>query len=256
MVRSPYGSQNRQANPYPLNVSNAGTARVIPVILHPCDWHGVPFGMLRATPPDGKPVSMFPNQHEAFLAVTKDIRAAAEGLMQRSGARPRQDTVRAEVTEQPAPVTPDIRSSNLRIKKAFSDRERDQFLEETFEYMARLFEGSLQELEKRNPGVETRFRRIDANHFTAAVYINGAITTQCKIWMGMSSFMHGIQYSTGNIGSDTSFNESLRVEDDGYSLFLKTLGMAIFYRAEVPQQLSQQGAAEYYWGMFIECLQA
>jgi hypothetical protein len=72
----------------------------------------------------------------------------------------------------------------------------------------------------------------------------------------MNSFMHGIQYSTGNIGSDTSFNESLRVEDDGYSLFLRTLGMAIFYRAEVPHQLSQQGAAEYYWGMFIERLQA
>jgi hypothetical protein len=74
--------------------------------------------------------------------------------------------------------------------------------------------------------------------------------------MGVNSFTHGIQYSMGNLGADTSFNESLRVEDDGYSLFLKTLGMAIFYRAEVPQQLSQQGAAEYYWGMFIERLQA
>jgi hypothetical protein len=135
---------------------NTGTARVIPVILHPCDWHGVPFGILRATPPDGKPISMFANQHEAFLAVIKDIRAAAEELIQRSGARPRQDRIRAEVMKQPAPVNPDVRSSNLRIKRAFSDRERDQFLEEAFEYMARFFEGSLQELEKRNPGVETR----------------------------------------------------------------------------------------------------
>ena len=35
-----------------------GTARVIPVILHPCDWQGAPFGKLLAVPTDGKPVSM------------------------------------------------------------------------------------------------------------------------------------------------------------------------------------------------------
>ena len=35
----------------------SGEARVIPVILHPCDWLHTPFGKLRATPPDGKPIS-------------------------------------------------------------------------------------------------------------------------------------------------------------------------------------------------------
>lgn len=239
-----------------LEKQTARTARVIPVILHPCDWQSAPFGRLRATPADGKPISTFANRHEAFLAVTKDIRAAAEELMRYAGAGPREDRVRRQVTKQPAPVSSDIRSSNLRLKKSFSDRERDQFLEETFEYMARFFEGSLQELEKRNPGVETRFRRIDANHFTAAVYVKGAIATQCKIWMGgRNSFTSGILYSAGDMGSDDSFNESLRVEDDGYCLFLKPLGMAVFHRPEVRQQLTQQGAAEYYWGMFIERLQ-
>jgi hypothetical protein len=54
-----------------------GSACVIPVILHPCDWQSAPFGGLRATPTDGKPVSMFANQHEAFAIITKDIRDAA-----------------------------------------------------------------------------------------------------------------------------------------------------------------------------------
>src|SRR5215204_4962446 len=48
-------------------------ARVIPVILHPCDWQGLPFGRLSATPTDGKPVSKFPNQHDAFLEIIKAI---------------------------------------------------------------------------------------------------------------------------------------------------------------------------------------
>jgi hypothetical protein len=54
-----------------------GSACVIPVILHPCDWRNAPFGSLRATPTDGKPVSMFANQHEAFAIIAKDIREAA-----------------------------------------------------------------------------------------------------------------------------------------------------------------------------------
>ena len=57
-----------------------GEARVIPVILHPCDWHQTPFGKLRATPTDGKPVSKYPNQHDAFLSITKDIRRVAEEI--------------------------------------------------------------------------------------------------------------------------------------------------------------------------------
>ena len=54
-----------------------GSACVIPVILHPCDWQSAPFGALRATPTDGKPVSMFADPHEAFAVIAKDIRDAA-----------------------------------------------------------------------------------------------------------------------------------------------------------------------------------
>src|ERR1017187_8236343 len=46
-----------------------GTARVIPVILRPCDWHGLPFGKLLATPTDGRPITMWPNIDQAFLDV-------------------------------------------------------------------------------------------------------------------------------------------------------------------------------------------
>ena len=230
----------------------AGTARVIPVILHPCDWQHALFGKLRATPPDGKPISTFANQHEAFLAVTKDIRKAAEELRNRAGP---QSPIRLPTREVQHPITvkPDMRSSNLRLKKPFSDHERDQFLDEAFEYMARFFEGSLLELGKRNAWIEGQFKRIDTDHFTAAVYANGTVATRCKIWLGGRDMLDGILYSTNDLGSDTSFNESLRVEDDGYSLFLKPL-MAFQHRPET-DQLTMQGAAEYYWSKFIERLQ-
>jgi TIR domain len=57
-----------------------GEARVIPVILEPCDWQKLPFGKLTATPTDGKTISKFPNKHDGFLEVTRAIRKAAEEL--------------------------------------------------------------------------------------------------------------------------------------------------------------------------------
>ncbi len=51
-----------------------GEARVIPVILRPCDWQESPLGKLQALPKDGRPVTTWPNPDEAFLDVAKGIR--------------------------------------------------------------------------------------------------------------------------------------------------------------------------------------
>jgi hypothetical protein len=126
------------------------------VILHPCDWQSAPFGGLRATPTDGKPISMFANQHEAFAIITKDIRDAAAKFTPQSPP----PATRASSSIVQSAVIPGSRSSNLRVKRNFSEHEQDQFLEDSFEYIARYFEGSLAELSKRNPHLQTRFLRI------------------------------------------------------------------------------------------------
>ena len=231
-----------------------GEALVIPIILHPCDWQAAPFGKLMAVPTDGKPVSKFPNQHDAFLEVTKAVRKAAEDMRLRLSSRFSGETL-PEAGNRNATIVPDIRSSNLRIQKEFTDLEKDRFLGEAFEYIAKFFEGSLSELKARNPEVDTDFRRIDANHFAAVIYVNGIAADHCRIWIGgRDSFPSGIAYSVGDFGGDNSFNESLSVEDDGHSLFLRPLGMA-FRMYDREEQMTHEGAAEYFWGMFIESLQ-
>lgn len=57
-----------------------GAARVIPVILHPCDWHSLAFGKLMAVPRDGRAISNYPNQHDGFLEVALAIREAAKNF--------------------------------------------------------------------------------------------------------------------------------------------------------------------------------
>lgn len=53
----------------------AGTARVIPIILKPCDWGGTPFGKLQALPRDGKPITAWKNRDQAFTDIVLGIKA-------------------------------------------------------------------------------------------------------------------------------------------------------------------------------------
>jgi len=61
-----------------------GTARVIPIILRPCDWHDLPFGKLLAAPTDGKAITRWTNPDEALLDVVTSIKAALKHLNQPS----------------------------------------------------------------------------------------------------------------------------------------------------------------------------
>lgn len=227
-----------------------GSAVVIPVVLHPCDWHSSPFGGLKATPTDGKPISMFANLHEALAIVAKDIRDAAQKFSSAevSNDQPlRGQEYTSQVFE---------RSSNLRLRRKFDDHEKDGFLEDSYEYMARYFEGSLAELEKRNPQIKTRFKRVDATTFSASIYESGQRVAECSIWYGSGGFGSGINYSNqADVGRGrNSYNESLSIADNGISLQLKPLGMQFSGNAR-GEAFSQQGAAEYYWSIFIQRLQ-
>lgn len=229
---------------------DAGEARVIPVILEPCDWHSAPFGKLLAVPTDGKPVSKFVNQNDGLLEVALAVRAEIEGM---APAHTSSVIGRASVAESaPSVQANGARSSNLRMKKTFTDQERDEFLDSSFEYIARYFENSLEELKARNPEISVRFKRIDAARFTSIIYIGGRSVSECAIRLG-GMFGNGISYSSNANADNNSCDDSMSIEEDGYSLFMKPMGMATFGRNN--ELLSQEGAAEYFWSMLIERLQ-
>ena len=55
-----------------------GEARVIPIILRPCDWRSSPFAHLHCLPRDGKAATTWENQDEAFLALAQGLRRVIE----------------------------------------------------------------------------------------------------------------------------------------------------------------------------------
>lgn len=61
-------------------------ARVIPVILRPCDWHSALFGKLQALPKDGKAITTWADRDEAFLDVAQRIRKVCDELQGTEGS--------------------------------------------------------------------------------------------------------------------------------------------------------------------------
>jgi len=245
---------------------NAGEARLVPVILRPCDWHSAPFGKLMATPRDGKAITMWANTDEAFTDVVRQVRIAVEAMNARtgkvlsgSGSGSAPPAVELEpgnrVPEAPESAVEVPRSSNLRLSKEFSDLDKDEFIHSSFNFMGRFFESSLAELVSRHPGIDGRYRKIDARRFAAIIYRDGKAVAQCIIRIdSMGSRSQCISFSYNESAPDGSSNEMLNVEFDSQAMYFKSLGMQSFGERQ-DQRLSAQGAAELLWGLLIDPLQ-
>lgn len=73
-----YGTELKRA----IARHDAGTARVIPIIVRPCDWSHdyVPFSKLNVLPTHAKPITKWEDQDEAFAIVAQRIRETVDQL--------------------------------------------------------------------------------------------------------------------------------------------------------------------------------
>lgn len=225
-------------------------ARVVPVILRPCDWHDLPFGKLLATPKDGLPVTKWSNLDDAFLDVVTAIKRALKELGQTAKHAVPRDSAAPKHGFPEA-----VRSSNLRIKKRFTDLDKDKFRHEGFEYVANFFENSLNELVRRNPDLQQSFRRIDANRFTAAAYRDGEKVCRGAVSLGGSTMgSESIEYSMTDEPRQGGMNEAVMVRADDQMIYFEALGMQSY--GDRKDKLTFQGAAELFWELFIQPLQS
>lgn len=139
---------------------DAGEARVIPIILRPCDWPWSRFGKLQALPRDGKPVSDWSTHDKAFNEVARGIRRVVEELGKASDSASHAPATGQEKrnTHRPMtgdkvtasegiPIPDDIMDKLLRMRmlnaifKTDEDAEEDLFAEyrEMLEEMVAVF---------------------------------------------------------------------------------------------------------------------
>ncbi|MDQ0042803.1 toll/interleukin-1 receptor domain-containing protein [Variovorax boronicumulans] len=240
---------------------NLGEAVVIPVIVRPCDWHPAPFGGLLAAPRDGKAISTWPNYDEAYADVARQVRTVAERLAggktaprPGAGAGVAGQAGSASSGAAPAASAWEPRSSNLALRKEFSDLDKDAFLQDSFSYVRRFFKASMEELETRNKDLKAVFGEIDAQTFNAMLYKHGKKVAECSVHCGGNGFSRAsIAFSFDASSRGNGMNESLSVDADNQIMYLRSMGM--FSGGDRASKLSQEGGAELLWGMFIERLQ-
>lgn len=230
----------------------AGEARVIPVILRYCEWDQTPLSKLRGTPRDNKPVVAWSDRDEAFNDVTKDIRRALEEL----GHRPKQVGMSdaAQAVMKPMPELIRSRSANLHVKRSYTDLDRDQCLEETFEFLGEFFASSLHELKARHNEIDGKFMRLDANRFTVALYSEGKKRSAMTVFRGgMLGGGREIAFNDTDAGKTNSSNGGFALREQGEGLrFGNTFGIGNGGQKEV---LDRSEVAEELWARFIEPLQ-
>jgi hypothetical protein len=142
-----------------------------------------------------------------------------------------------------------------KMKKAFTQREKDQFLKNTFFTIEEYFKAALFQLEASYKWIDTDFSEIHNFKFVSKIYVNGEAKSQCKIWIGGISSLNSIAYQSGqvHINNDSSMNDWLSVDDDGYELGLKPSGLGFGKPLKFKKDLlNKEESAEYLWMRFTE----
>lgn len=228
----------------------AGDARVIPVILRHCEWQQTPLKGLLATPTDGKPVRAWADQDEALNIVAAEIRKAVKAF---SGRRGGAQSMAASATPATPFIAPDRpRSANLHVPRVLTDKDRDDYLEGSFEFVAEHFANSLRELEVRHADISGKMIRLDSQRFTAAAYRNGRKVSAITVFRGGGFGGRGISFNSNDRGETNSSNGNYQLPSHGDALEFKSLfGMA----TGADRTLSYEEVAEAIWASFMEPLQ-
>lgn len=230
----------------------AGEARVIPVILRHCDWIRAPFGQLLAAPRDGKPVASWPDRDEALTDVARQIRQAVEAT---GAAAAKPAMANPAVSGRPISTSDLPRSSNLRLKQKFTEKDADDFVRSSFDFICRFFEGSVQTIEARNPDITGTFDRVDSRRMAAVLYRSGKKIAGCSVRLDSLGRGNGVAFSYDSSASPGSYNEMLNPEAGDQSLHFKSMGMVVWGGVR-EKHLSQEGAAEFLWELFIKQAQS
>jgi hypothetical protein len=144
-----------------------------------------------------------------------------------------------------------------KIKKQFSQRDKDMFLRNSFTIVRGYFQTALQELSRQYQEVETDFAEVHNFKFLATIYVRGEIANKCKIWLGGLSSSDAIAYQAGqfSIESDNSYNDILFVSDDNQSLGFRPSAMWIGgQQYSDKEHLTAEQIAEYLWHRFTDNL--
>lgn len=136
-----------------------------------------------------------------------------------------------------------------KLKRKFTDKEKNQFLKSSFEEVVNLMELFAAETEKEHPHFEYEKEMITSRKAIFTLYENEEQVTQFKLLSGGVFGENSIMFSQGrniDIENDSSANEIISLEEYEGELKLKPTGRAI-YGSDKDRLMSPRDVAEYLW---------
>ncbi|AMS39461.1 TIR protein [Aminobacter aminovorans] len=220
----------------------AGEARVVPIIVEPCDWASMtPLRRLKALPRDGVPISEWANANTAYLNIVQELRRIVDT---ERGANVSNGNV-------PAKATASSNSMRYRVQRDFDEIDRSDFRDSAFATMKDYFRRAAAEIDAID-GLRGRFVDRGESVFSCTV-INSARnrgTAHVTVHRRSSSYVLGdIYFSFNENASENTANGGFNIASDEYEQFLEVT-MSMFGREA--KRLSPEQAAEYLWNQFIE----
>lgn len=222
---------------------DAGEARVVPIIIEPCDWTSSPLRKLKALPKDGKPVSEWTNENNAYVDVVHELRRILEsGIVQESATAPR--------TPEPDSAG-QTQARRYRVQRDFDEIDRSDFRERTFEIIQDYFQRATVEIDSIED-LRGRFKSLSDTSFTCTIVNRARDRGVAHITVHRCSTRYGfgdITYSFEENAPDNTSNGGFSIEADEYELFLTERS---FGYGEQEARLSPEDAAENLWTIFLQ----
>jgi hypothetical protein len=137
------------------------------------------------------------------------------------------------------------------LRNEFSEKDRNTFLRDSFATIVGYFRQGLKSLEKHDPTIETRFEEVTRQKYTFEIDGPGGLKNACKIWIRKLGSQKNISYRYENLDAndDSSTNEWIHTEDDGFTMYLTGL-MGEFGANLSGSHLTTQDAARILWERF------
>jgi len=142
-----------------------------------------------------------------------------------------------------------------KIKKKATDKEKMDFVKKSFLVISNYFEQALREIEKKDKEIESEYTKKSQYDIEANIYIHGNNKAHCKLFLDQdfSGAIKSIKFAHGRYITDNSANEIIQVEDDGYNLLLRPIGM-LFSHKTPDQTKDAVEIAEYLWIAFTNII--
>lgn len=184
---------------------------------------------------------------------TKSVDSIVEAALKKLGKKQRNDDKSGGFESgNPGPKMPNI-------KREYTDKDREDFLNEAFAYVREYVRNGLKQLESQHSDIETSFRDITSVKFTGNLYKSGNKVQAFKIWIGgLGSYSSNdaicLSLSSFSIDRDNSMNEMISVKENNGELMLN-ITMGNWDMGDRRRLSSMDDTAEYLWDRIIKPLE-